>query len=78
MPTDDAEVVDTRLFSWYQDGVCAYAKYYLMSQPAKPWSNVEQAAFEFRRFNNRVSEARIRRAKWRTGAPNSVRMTPFA
>ena len=77
-PTHRARVLDDRLLQWYQDGVTAYAKYYLMSQPAKPWTNVEQAAFEFRRFDNRVGDARIRRAQWRAGIPNSVVMTPFA
>jgi len=78
MPTPSATDVDGKLLSWYQEGVTAYAKYYLMSQPAKPWTNVEQAAFEFRRFDNSVSDTRIRRSQGRAGIANSVVMTPFA
>jgi len=78
IPTQDATEFDDKLLDWYQEGVTAYAKYYLMSQPGKPWSNAEQAAFEFRRFNTRVGDARIRRSQWRSGIPNSVTMHPFA
>lgn len=78
MPTPDAATFDDKLLNWYQEGITSYAKYYLMSQPAKAWSNDDKAAFEFRRFDNRVGEARIRRAQWRAGIPSSVVMKPFA
>ena len=78
MPTTTAATVDDRLLAWYQEGVTTYAKYYLMTQPAKPWTNEATAAFQYRLFDARVADARVRRSQWRSGIPSSVQMNPFA
>jgi hypothetical protein len=78
MPTQTAATVDDRLLDWYVEGVTAYAKYWLMVQPAKPWSNPDSAAFSYRQFDARVADARVRRSQWRSDLPTSVQMNPFA
>lgn len=77
-PTESATTVDDRLLAWYRRGVTSYAKYALMSQPGKGWTNVEQAAFEYRRFEARVSDARVRRAQFRADLEQQVQMRPLA
>lgn len=78
MPTLDASTVSDKLYDWYREGVAAYAKYLLMSQVGKPWSNADQAAFNYRLFDARVADARVRRSQWRSDIPNAVQMSPFA
>ncbi len=78
MPTINSSSVDDKLFEWYRDAIIAYAKYWLMVQPGKDWSNADQAAFEWNRFTAQCSDARIRRSQWRSDLPNQVQMNPFA
>lgn len=71
-------VVNDRLADWYLEGIVAYAKYWLMSQPGKAWSNADDAPFEYRKFDAQVADARVRRSGFRTGLPVQVQMRPFA
>lgn len=78
MPTITATEVDDKLFHWYLEGVTSYAKYWLMIQPGKDWTNAEQAAFEWNRFMAKVSDAKVQRGQWMADLPNTVQMNPFA
>jgi hypothetical protein len=78
MPIPTAAELDDKLLDWYSEGVTAYAKYWLMVQPNKPWSNPDTAAFAYRQFDARVADAKVRRAQWRSDLPTTVQMNPFA
>ena len=78
MPTITVTSVDDRLYGWYLEGVTAYAKYWLMIQPNKPWSNPDAAAFAYRQFDGRATDARIRQQRFRAELPVEVQMKPFS
>lgn len=78
MPSLTATTVDDRLYQWYLDGVIAYAKYWLMVQPNKPWSNASGGAFCYGQFIARADDARVRRSQARAGVPLSVQPRPIA
>lgn len=78
MPTPTATTVDSRLFNWYMEGVVAYAKYWLQNQPDRPWTNTEEAAESYRKFDAQVADARVRRAQKRADLDTQVEMRPFA
>lgn len=78
MPTTTVTSVDDKLFGWYVEGVTAYAKFWLMIQPNKAWSNPDGAAFAYRQFDGRVADARIRQQRFRAELPVQVQMQPFS
>lgn len=78
MPTQTATTVDSRLFDWYLEGVVAYAKYWLMKQQNKPWSNTDEAEFSYHLFETKIADTKVRRAQWHADLPLVVEMRPFA
>lgn len=76
-PTQNALVVDDRLFVRHREAIVAYAKYVLMGQAGTPWGNAEQAALEYRRFVAEVGSVNIHRAQGHVGMQNRVVMHPF-
>ena len=78
MPLQAATTIPDILSDEYFEGVLAYAKYWLMSQVGKPWSNPEKAAFSYRQFDAKVADARVRKAQGYTNIVRHVRMVPFA
>jgi len=78
MPTKAAATLDDRLANIYLEAVTEYAKYWLQSQPDKPWSNPDAAMASNRQFESFASAAIIRRNQTRTNTSTHVQMRPFA
>jgi len=57
-PTRNSTLVDSRLYEEYLEVIAAGAKYRLMSSPAKPYSNVDYAALNFKIFWQGVAKAK--------------------
>lgn len=78
MPTKTAATLDDRLANLHLEAVTEYAKYWLQSQPDKPWSNPDAAMASNRQFESFASAAIIRRNQNITNTPTHVQMRPFA
>jgi hypothetical protein len=78
MPLQTATTLPDILADKYLEGVAAYAKYWLMSQSNKPWSNPNKAEFSYRQFDAKVADARVRKAQGHANIVRHVRMVPFA
>ena len=78
MPLQAAATVPDILSDKYLEGVAAYAKYWLMIQVGKPWSNPEKATACYRQFDAKVADAKVRKAQGHANIVRHIHMTPFA
>jgi hypothetical protein len=62
-PTRDATKGPDFLFNDYYEGICAGAKGRLMLMKGKPWTDPQAAALHIGLFNEKITEANVRRSK---------------
>ena len=61
LPLRTMTTVDDRIYNNYRQPVESYARWLLMSQPNKQWSNIKLADYHLAQYARTVEEARIQR-----------------
>ena len=73
-PIIGISTIDDFLFEDHHEAIEAYAKWVLMSQSGKKWSNLKQALYEGDRYTEKTGMARIEITQGKT--QKSITMRP--
>lgn len=76
-PTKEAPSIPDFLVERYSEGVCSYAIHEMMMMPNKDWSDPALAMQYRKKYEERVSEARVLVARGGTNKPITVEPIPF-